>query len=160
MEYAVVNVSERLTRVYTLTKDEDKAHIERVKAQQKAASDVFLFRGYAEKYGDDKDYWLTQAEKCERAKYEVVTFDEFLRKQREQVLSWPVYEINEETFNYNLNLMYPEQWGTIGDVEMFCMAEMDFGTYTSQYARKGDKYYSATVDIFDRSTWIHNRLPQ
>ena len=160
VEYVVVNVSERLTGAYAHEKDEHKADIERINANAKAMADVLKFKEYAEKYPGNSDYWLRQAEKAERAVYEVMTFDEYLQKQREEVLSLPVQESTEEEFFEQLGVLPPFCHGTLGGMELFCMSEFDFGPYTAQYARDGDKYYFATVDAFDQSTWIPNRLPQ
>lgn len=159
IEYVVVDVSKRLTGVYTCEKDRQKIEDGKVRAEQKAKEDAALFRTYAEIYSDSY-YWVRRAEECERAQYEVMTFDEFLQKQREEVLAMPVQESTEEEFWKQLEVLPPFIHGTIGDMELFCMSEFDFGTYTSQYARKGDKYYFATVDAYDQTTWIPNRLPQ
>lgn len=160
VEYVVVNVSERLTSAYTIEKEKQKADIKRIKAQEKAMEDVLKFKEYAEKYPGNSDYWLRQAEKAERAVFEVMTFDEYLQKQREEVLSLPVQESTEEEFFEQLGVLPPFCHGTLGGMELFCMSEFDFGPYTAQYAKDGDKYYFATVDAFDQSTWIPNRLPQ
>lgn len=159
-KFAVVNMNGNFTGIYTYCNTQEEAEMECVKAQQKAADDVVLFNVYAEKYGNDNGYWLRRAEEMKNTKYGVMLMSEFFRIQREKVLSRPVVEITEKDFYDHLNVLPPLKWGTINGVEMFCMSEFDFGVYTGQYAMVGDKFYCATVDYFDQSTWIHNRLPQ
>lgn len=74
------------------------------------------------------------------------------------MLSGGVKETTEEIFSEMLNVLPPLYWCTIDGVEMFCMSEMYTGTFTNQYARVGEKYYTAMVDITDQSTWIHKLL--
>lgn len=93
-----------------------------------------------------------------KAKFEVVTYEEYVARQREYYLSGPVLESTEESFNDMLNLLPPLYWRTVDGVEMFCMSEFICGAYTTQYARVGDKYYRKTVDYNDRSTWINELL--
>ena len=159
-KFVIVNVNGNFSGIYTYTNTREEAETEKVKAQEKAASDVVLFKGYAEKYGNDSGYWMRRVEEMKNTKYEVMTYPEFEKKQRERVLSLPVHETTEEEFYAHLEMLPPLKWGTINGVEMFCMSEFDFGPYTTQYARVNGKHYCATVDYFDKSTWIHNRLPQ
>ena len=70
-----------------------------------------------------------------------------------------IKEVTEEQFNDALDVLPPLKWCTIDGIEMFCISEMTDGTYTAQYARTPDgKYYCATVDVMDKSTWINNRI--
>lgn len=98
----------------------------------------------------------------------IMTFGEFLRRERELVLSREVYEVSKETWWEMLEVLPPLKWvdrhcaARDCCVNEFCMSEFNSGSYTTQYARvetdEGTKYYGATVDYFDESTWIHNRL--
>jgi hypothetical protein len=74
------------------------------------------------------------------------------------MVSGEVKEITREDFYEALDCLPPLKWCTKSNVEMFCMREMYTGTYTTQYAKKDGKYYSAMVDVTDENTWIHNRL--
>ena len=99
--------------------------------------------------------------------YRIMTFAEFMRVDREMTLSEGVYEVSRATFLEMLETLPPLKWGdrTNKDgvkVNEFCMSEFDHGPYTHQYASAyidGEtRYYGATVDYFDESTWIHNRI--
>lgn len=158
--FAVVDRNGRFTGIYTYETTKEKAEESCVKAQQKNTEDLVLFAEYAEKYGNDNKYWLDRLEEAKKKEYVVMTMGEFERIQREKTLALPVREVTEEDWDYALGVLPPEKWCRISGVEMFCMSEFDYGVYTSQYARVGGKYYTATVDYFDQSTWIHNRLPQ
>ena len=98
----------------------------------------------------------------------IMTFAEFDRLDREVTLARDVTEVDEETFHEMLNVLPPLKWcdrycEKLGrKVNEFCMSEFDHGPFTAQYARVTVdgvlRYYHATVDYFDESTWIHNRL--
>lgn len=90
--------------------------------------------------------------------YKVMTWTEYSALQRSFYLDQPVTETTEENFLDMLNCLPPMKWCTHNGVEMFCMSEMLTGTYTSQYARFKDKYYTKLVDITDKGTWINNYI--
>ena len=159
-KFVVVNVNGNFSGIYTYSDTREEAEVEKEKAQAKAALDAVLFKDYSEKYGNDNDYWMRRSEEMNNARYEVMTYPEFERKQRERVISYPVHECTEEEFYRHLEMLPPLKWVKINGVEMFCMSEFDFGPYTTQYARVDGKCYCATVDYFDQNTWINNRLPQ
>lgn len=158
--FVIVDKNGRYSSIYTYEKTREKAEESCAEAQRKNAQELVLFAEYAERYEKDKEYWLNRIERERNVEYVVTTLKEFYRIQREKALALPVREVTEEDWDYALNVLPPEKWCRINGVEMFCMSEFDYGVYTSQYARAGGKYYTATVDYFDQSTWIHNRLPQ
>ena len=98
----------------------------------------------------------------------IMTFAEYLDLDRKMTLARVMHEVDEETFNDMLNVLPPLKWvDRVCDrlnvrVNEFCMSEFDHGPFTQQYARAyvdgKTRYYSATVDYNDESTWIHNRL--
>lgn len=98
----------------------------------------------------------------------IMTYGEFYDLDRKLTLARGMHEVDEETFNDMLNVLPPLKWvDRVCDrlnarVNEFCMSEFDHGPFTQQYARAyvdgKTRYYSATVDYFDESTWIHNRL--
>lgn len=98
----------------------------------------------------------------------VMTLAEFDELDRKLTLERGVVEIDEETFDEMLNVLPPLKWvDRICEkhrcrVNEFCMSEFDHSVYTEQYARAyidgKMRYYCATVDYYDESTWIHNRL--
>lgn len=156
-ELVVVDVNGNFTSVWTFC-DADNALEAIERAQKSAADNVATYEGHIKNYPDRAEYWRSRKAEYENAKYEVMSFDEFLERQKKSLTSGEVTETTEENFNEMLNILPPMKWCTIDGVEMFCMSEMYTGTYTSQYARIGNKYYTAMVDVLDKSTWIHNRL--
>lgn len=156
-ELVVVDVNGGYASVWNFCNAEN-AQEEIARAQKSAAETVATYESHIKNYPDRADYWRRCKVQYEKAKYEVMTFDEYLARQKKSLLSGEVTETTAEQFNEMLNCLPPMKWCTIAGVEMFCMSEMYTGTYTNQYARIGDKYYTAMVDVTDKSTWIHERL--
>lgn len=100
--------------------------------------------------------------------YEIMTLKEFEELDRRLTLARGVTEVDEETFHEMLDVLPPLKWVDRTckkhrcKVNEFCMSEFEHNVYTAQYARAfvdGEtRYYTATVDYYDESTWIHNRL--
>lgn len=155
-ELVIVNVNGGFTNIWTFC-DADNALEEIAKAQKSAADNVATYESHIVNYPDRADYWRNCKAKYENAKYEVMTLGEYLKKQKKHLLG-EVIETTEEQFNEMLNVLPPMKWCHIDGVEMFCMSEMYTGTYTNQYARIGNNYYTAMVDVLDKSTWIHRRI--
>lgn len=155
--FVVVDVNGGYASVWTFC-DADNALEAIERAQKSAAETVATYESHIKNYPDRADYWRSCKAKYENAKYEVMTFDEFLKRQKVAITSGEVTETTAEQFDEMLNILPPLKWCTIDGVEMFCMCEMYTGTFTNQYARIGDKYYTAMVDVTDKSTWIHERL--
>ena len=156
-ELVVVNVNGGFASVWNFC-DADNALEEIARAQKSAAETVARYESHIKNYPDRKEYWESCKAEYEKAKYEVMTFGEFLERQKKSMTGGPVTETTEENYYEMLNVLPPLKWGTIDGVEMFCMSEMYTGTYTNQYAKIGNKFYTAMVDVTDQSTWIHNRL--
>lgn len=102
---------------------------------------------------------------CERylnnvknSKYEVMTYAEFAKRQRTFLVDREPEEITKDEYNEMFNVLPPFIECNRGAIHLFCMSEMYTGTYTSQYAKYGNKYYKKIVDYRDESTWIHNYL--
>lgn len=161
--YVVVNVND-FSSVYSIHTNMEEMVLATFDAIELSRTNAITFKAYAEKYGksDPKtaDYWMKRAEREKNAHYNVMTYDEFIKRQLEYFVGRPVEETTKEDFYAHLDMLPPMYWTTINGVEMFCMSEFYASVYTSQYARIGDKYYTAFVDAYDKSTWIHNRLPQ
>lgn len=115
------------------------------------------------------DELLTEAIKHhEGDNVRIMTFGEFCELDRKLTLGIGVHEVDEETFHEMLNVLPPLKWCDRvcekynARVNEFCMSEFDHSVFTQQYARAfidgKTRYYSATVDYYDESTWIHNRL--
>ena len=155
-ELVIVNVNGNFSSVYNFC-DADNALETIEKAQKSAAESVATYERHIKNYPERADYWRSCKAEYENAKYESMTFDKFLELQKKHLIG-EVTETTAEQFNEMLNILPPMKWCTIDGVEMFCMREMYTGTYTNQYARMGDKYYTAMVDITDKNTWINKRL--
>jgi len=104
---------------------------------------------------DEYDVYLKNAKEAE---YKIMAYGEFLKLERDYYLNLPMKEVTREIFDERLDVLPPLKWCTINGIEMFCLREMTTRTYTDQYARDGDKFYCKTVDVADKSTWIHNIL--
>ena len=116
----------------------------------------------AEKPESDSDGFFTkQLENAKKREYKVVTWNEYeALKRKRYIVDGEIKEVTAEQFNAALDMLPPLKWCTIYGIEMFCISEMTDGTYTSQYAhdKHNGKYYCATVDVMDKSTWINNRI--
>lgn len=118
--------------------------------------------------GNTADEMLEEAVNSGEKNCRIMTYAEFIEEDRKLTLAIGVHEVDEETFDEMLNVLPPLKWCDRvcekhrARVNEFCMSEFDHGPYTQQYARAyvngKTRYYSATVDYFDESTWIHNRL--
>ncbi len=96
------------------------------------------------------------AESYRRADYQIMTFGDFLKLERDKILNEPLTEITAERFSEMLDILPPLAWTQHKGVEMFCMSEFYTGSYTAQYAHDHttDKYYTKLVDYRDKTTWI------
>ena len=155
-ELCVVNTTQM--QIWTFT-TEEKADYDLSCAIEQNEKDNQLYRRYCEEW-PEVDIWPEALKKTERTKYEIMTFAEFNALQREKLLSLPLEEIDEVTYNEMFNILPPLCWRTVNNIEMFCMCEMFTDTYTTQYAhdKRTGKFYSKMVDVKDRETWIDNFL--
>jgi hypothetical protein len=112
----------------------------------------------ASDYPTNEEYWINQANEYRKANFVIMTYDEFIKKEREYYLSLPLHEITKDKFHEMLEVLPPYKWVTINGTNEFLISEFWSGNYTDQYARKNGKYYSKLVDALDQSTWIHNLI--
>ena len=155
-ELCVVNTTEM--NIWAFTTEENKnAELER--AIQYNESSNKTYRRIAEE-NPENGYWKTQVERTANAKFAVMTYAEFARMEREELLGQPMQEIDETTYREMFDILPPMKWCTRDGVEMFCMCEMYTGSYTNQYAHdlKSGKFYTKLVDVRDTSTWINEIL--
>ena len=157
-ELVIVNVNGDYSYVYGSCTEENATEALE-ETELRGIEEIVRYESYIKDYPDRAEHWESCKAVYENAKYEVMTYDEFSQHQRKHLLNGEVTEITEERFDEQLNVLPPLQWCMIEGVEMFCMSEMYIGTYTSQYAKVGNKYYTAMVDVCDQDTWIHRRLP-
>lgn len=158
LDYVIVNANGGYHSVYDFCTPENAQEIID-RATAKAAETVATYDSHIINYPDRADYWKNCQKEYINAKYEMMTFDEYLARQKKAMISGPVKEITKEVFEDALNCLPPLKWCTRGNVEMFCMREMYTGTFTNQYAYSlvTGKYYTAMVDVTDVDTWINNR---
>jgi len=129
-----------------------------LRAQDASANSAKVWESHCKNYPDNSDYYLRMLENERASNFKVMSQDEYFMAERQFYVSKPLMAVTEERFNEMLNVLPPLYWTTISGVEMFCMSEMYTSSYTTQYAKAGDKYYSKMVDVNDRTTWIHNFL--
>ena len=155
----IVNVGKPVPSMFTYCLPEE-AETERKRAEQEALESVETYARHIVNHPKDKEYWQSMKEQYEAARYEIMSFDEYQRLEREALLSLPIQPVTEEQFNDALDVLPPLHWVTCAGVEEFCMMEMWTGSYTTQYAHVlgTDQYFSKIVDCRDKSTWIHNIL--
>lgn len=158
-DYVVVNINGNYANVYDFCTPETAEEVIK-KAIEQARKTVETYNSCIVNYPDRADYWKECRKQYETAKYELMTFDEFLKRQKQIMLSGGIKEITKEEFDEKLNALPPLKFCRRNNMEMFCMSEMYAGTYTTQYAYSlvTGKYYSAMVDVTDPETWINKRL--
>lgn len=157
MDYVIVNVNGGYANVYDFCTPETAQEIID-RATTKAIEQCISYDELIKNYPDRAEYWQNCKKEYLAAKYEMMTFEEYLSRQKKTMVSGEVSEVTEENYNDSLNCLPPLKWCSRDGFELFCMREMYTGTYTTQYAKKDGKYYSAMVDVTDENTWINNRL--
>lgn len=137
------------------------------KAAEKLNEAIQYAKEYAELCEKNAANYPTLAEMYERhaaeyraARYEIMSFEEFQKREREKLITGEPIEETAEEYNDALCVLPPVMWVTIDEVTEFCMSERLTGSYTTQHAHdsRTDKYYCKTVDMLDKSTWIHNYI--
>lgn len=111
----------------------------------------------------DIDGFKSSLKEYKNAVYKVMTFDEFLVLQKKYYCNELPVEIKKEEYYSQMDVLPPILNCNVNNVYMFCMSEFLTSTFTSQYARiklsDGNyKYYTKTVDVTDKKTWIYNYL--
>lgn len=86
-----------------------------------------------------------------------MTFDQLMDWNHKRMAEKPeakAQAITEHRFHEMLNVLPPIHWHMGGEFEHFKMCEFDSGSWTTQYARYGDRYAAKLVDVRNRETWI------
>lgn len=157
IDYVVVDVNGGYESVYSFCTPENAEETIK-RAEESAQEHIDTYKSHLVNFPNMADHWRSQLAHYEKAKYEVMAFDEFLSRQKKAMVSGDVTKTTEEEYNDCLNCLPPLKWCHRDGYELFCMSEMYTGTYTTQFAKKDGKYYTAMVDVTDESTWINNRL--
>jgi hypothetical protein len=84
----------------------------------------------------------------------VLTYDAYKAAEREFYLKRSEQEITAEKFEEMLNVLPPKHWRRGEWFESFLMIEHWSGVYTSQFVRRGTRYFTKLVDATDRTTWM------
>lgn len=109
------------------------------------------------------DYWQQRLEVCRnilKAGFKAVTWEEYLKLQRDKWLSKEPTEITKEDFENALEVLPPKKWIQNERYSMFFIGECTTMTFYGQYLhdKVSGKYYTALTDILDESTWLDKML--
>lgn len=143
--------------------DSVKAATELERAMKFYANNLKTYRFNLEHYPNMTDHWNEQIERIEKmlaSGFEALNWDGFYRRQKEEWLSKNAMEITAEQYEYALNELPPMNWHGCKEYSTFFMSEFLTMTFTDQYYfdRQQGKYYTAVVDVCDKSTWIDRLL--
>jgi len=143
--------------IYDFADNQEQAEAKLIKAIESNKKDIATWESHCNTY-PDVDSFKTYLKQAQNKKYEIMTFEEFLQKQKDYYINQPLTEITAEKYEEMLNILPPLKWCTINNIEMFCMSEFLTCSYTSQYLhdKKTGKYYHKIVDITDKATWGYN----
>ena len=143
--------------IYDFADNQEQAEAKLINAIESNKKDIATWESHCKTY-PDVDSFKTYLKQAQNKKYEIMTFEEFLQKQKDYYINQPLREITAEKYEEMLNILPSLKWCTINNIEMFCMSEFLTGSYTSQYLhdKKTGKYYHKIVDITDKATWGYN----
>lgn len=155
-------VSRNLNECFTLSNEEDAAKdIER--AKQHYSEDLALVTENRKNYPNMDSHWQSQIERYSAildGGFEAITFEEYDKRQRAKYLNKEPKEVTAKDFDDMLNVLPPLAWVRTDNYSMFCVGECYTMTYYAQYLynKENGKYYTALVDIYDKTTWLDKRL--
>lgn len=99
---------------------------------------------------------------CERGgqgSLEIMKFDDFCERRKKIFLGEPIREITFDQWEEALECLPPMKWHTDEHgVNKFLLVEFYSGSFTNQYAKLGDRYFTKMVDASDESTWISKEM--
>lgn len=133
------------------------------RAEKFYEEDKRIYSSHLVNFPDNADYWqqcLSKVIDKLNAGFSVMTYEEFIDRQKEYFCSLPIEEVTEEQYQEMLNVLPPIYYTNCRGCVCFCMCEMYTGTFTNQYCYEpaSGKYYTALVDVTDKNTWIPERL--
>ena len=161
MENLII-VSKNNNELFTSCKHEQvQAEIER--AKEFYASDLKVYKKHLINFPDMADHWEKQIKHTSdilAAGFEAVTWEEYQKREANKWLSKTATECTAEEYNRQLNILPPLNYINMGAYTIFHVGECTTMSYYAQYIHihGTNKYYSATTDICDRSTWIDKLL--
>lgn len=159
MEYLSVDVK-TMQVIYYIKEGETKEDLLR-RTEEFRIKEINKLKELLKTY--DIDSFKSSLKEYENAVYKVMTFDEFLVLQKKYYCNELPVEIKKEEYYSQMDVLPPILYGSINNIDMFCMSEFLTGTFTSQYARiklsdENYKYYTKIVDVTDKKTWIYNYI--
>lgn len=148
--------------VYTTT---DGDHLEQARHNAFDSYSKDLERVISNKidFPDNAEYWQESIDYYRNilsAGFEAITFDEYLKREKEKYLNKEPKEITEKEFNDALNCLPPLRWYRNGSYSMFFIMEPTHLTFHAQYihVKPTGKFYTAIADVMDKSTWLDKLL--
>lgn len=159
MEYLSVDVK-TMQVIYYIKEGETKEDLLR-RTEEFRIKEINKLKELLKTYNIDS--FKSSLKEYKNAVYKVMTFDEFLVLQKKYYCNELPVEIKKEEYYSQMDVLPPILYGSINNIDMFCMSEFLTGTFTSQYARiklsdKKYKYYTKIVDVTDKKTWIYNYI--
>ena len=102
---------------------------------------------------------LTNYEYFLERNYIPMSYEEYVKIQKEFYVTSPK-ESSKEDFLDSLECLPPRRWIKTERYETFMMSEFKTGSITSQYLYDitKEKYWHASVDVTDKSTFIEFKL--
>lgn len=156
----ILIVSKVHNELFTTCKKED-AEKEIDRAQVFYAKDLLTVSEHKINYPNNAEYWqnrINEYAKKLAGGFEAVTWEEYEKREREKWLSKELIEITEK--EYEDMLSFAINIHDNGRFEFYNNREKTSSVFTGQYAydRTTKKFYFATVDCYDPSTWIPNKF--
>ena len=96
-EFVIVDVNGNFASVWTVC-DADSALEELEKAKKSAAKSVATYTSHIKNYPANADYWRKCRDEYKNARYEIMTFGEFLERQKQIMTGGEVQETTAECF--------------------------------------------------------------
>ena len=147
---------------FTSCKPEDvEKEIER--AKEFYARGLERYKVLKNEHPKEADYWQSQIESYASiiaGGFEAITWEEYIKRERDKWLSKEPKEISEEEWNYALEVLPPKKWIRNERYSQFFIGECTTMTFYGQYLKdfSSGKCYYAMADIFDESTWLDKML--
>ncbi len=158
----LIIVSKNNNELFTSCKPEQvQAEIEQ--AKDFYSRDLQVCKNHLINYPNMADHWEREIKRLTAilaAGFEVVTWEEYQKREAEKLLSKTATECTAEEYNRQLNILPPLNYINMGTYTIFHLSEALSMTYYTQYIHihGTNKYYCATTDLYDRTTWIDKLL--
>lgn len=149
--------------VYSTTDDTRSEIVDIREAFNSYSDDLELVINNKKNFPENADYWQEQIEhyrKILKAGFEVITYEEYIKREKVKWLNKEPREITEDEYNYALNVLPPYLWENNGSYSMFFISEATHLSFHAQYiyVKPTGKYYTAIADVLDKSTWLNKLL--